>query len=547
VIALCGGIALGGLWGIVQERDLVLTTFTTIPSLTSRLYFISTLFPMWKPAVDLSLVFILIGSVSHTSNLSALKRYVVVGALLGAIVTVLQKHGAAGFLLRNQSSFWSGVDRLPGSFSDPNAQGVYLCCALIFGVVPLWRELRTAAASGVTALLIRYGVLIGVVAVIGYAALLGGSRSFFLGLGIWCALSVFLQRRSLIIPSLVVGVCTLFAATFWKYLISPEHAEFYLGMLPTGARRVLDALSMDRITETFFSRSVFLRMSWEALREYGVWGIGLNRFRYFSPALADAAGYDLGGWIDNANNFYLGLATEVGVLGAVVILATGVNRKLAVPTLKGAGVVVVTVLALLFTGPHIESPEVGFLYAVILGALTRQNSPSESNVQSLYGRSVLRAVALVVVCIGIGAVESSREVGVYTWEREGPGMHQWLAPFSRVSKACGCNGDASFNLEVAHASQEDPIIVTVKGSGGAPIQKVFSRPGIQRITAPCVPKNSSPQQVPYHYPTQGREMFTIVTSSAWSPKDSGSQDPRVFGVRLRDRRVLDLVGHRPCP
>ncbi len=547
VLVVCGGIALGGVSGIVLEINQVFATLSTMSSPASRLYFVSTLLPMWQPVVDLSVLFILIGSMAYVAHVHAVQRCVVLGALFGSIVTVLQKHGGGEFLLRNQSPFWNGIARLSGSFTDPNAQGVYLCCALIFGVVPLWRELTKDRLQGMSKVILKFGVLLSVVAVIVYAALLGGSRSFFLGVAIWVALTVFTKNQRVLVPTAVVGGVALVVATMWRHVISVQRAELYLAMLPTGARRVFDALSVDRIAETLFSRTVFMHMNWEALREYGVWGIGLGRFRYYSPALAGAAGYDLGGWVDNANNFYLGLATELGILAAVVVLSTARKREITAPLFPGVGVILITVFALLLTGPHVEAPEVGLLYAVILGTLTTPKPPLGSTTEYLYGRFRLGAVTLGVICIGAGVVQLSREFGVYGWEREGHGMHQWLAPFSRVSKGCGCDGNASFTLEVAHASKEDPVSVEVRGAFGDAVQKVFSRPGVQRLTIPCVGHSRLDHEMHYHYPAKGKGTFTIVASRAWSPRDTGGADPRVFGVRLRDRLALDLVGHQDCP
>lgn len=547
VLGVCGGVALGGLWNLFLSWNEVSTALSTILGTTSKLYFISTLFPMWQPVVDLAVFFILIGTIVHISNIHALQRSVICGALLGALVTLIQKYGGGEFLLRNQSSFWSGIDRLPGSFTDPNAQGVYLCCALIFGFTPLIRRVRSDTQKQISSLILRYAALCGAILILGYAALLGGSRSFFLGIGIYCILSLFLKKRTIIVPIALLGGGLLLALLLWKYFIPNEQVETYASMLPTGARRILHALSLDRITETFFSRSVFLSMNWEALREYGVWGIGLGRFRYYSPALASAAGYDLGGWVDNSNNFYLGLAAELGILGALVVLSTAVNRRFSPTVMNGGAVVIITLLVLLCTGPHIEAPEVSLLYAAVFGALTSPLPSCDSRCERVQGSSRCLIFALVVICVGGGIAESTREVGVYAWEREGHGMHQWLAPFSRVSKSCGCNGNAVFNLEVARATKEEPVSVSILGAGEVTVHRSFLRPGVHRFSVPCVDSEGASDETQNYLPVQGRAHFTILSGPGWSPKDTGGADSRVLGVRLRDRLAYDLVGHKQCP
>ena len=260
------------------------------------------------------------------------------------------------------------------------------------------------------------------------------------------------------------------------HYVTPETAEHYLGFLPTGARRGVEALALDRIAETFFSRSVFLDMNWVALRENGVWGVGPGRFRYYAPALATVAGYDLRGWIDNSNNFYLGVVAEFGILGAGVMLLAALRRRGSSSMAQGDGAVVFCLLALLITGPHVEAPEVALIYSMVLGILTLPRIASiKAGAGISDGLAVLKLCGLGIVVIGAAVAETTRDRGVYGWEREGHGMHQWLSPVASVERFCNCEGHAGFVLEVARASSDKPVEVEIRNGNGESVTRVFTR------------------------------------------------------------------------
>ena len=190
IVVLCGGIMTGALWSVVIDRSQLLRTFTGIP-LTSFPSLALVMVPVWQPVAEIVVVVLLIGAASNIVNRRSVQWMLTAGALIGALFTVLQKHagGELGILLKNQSSFWSSIHRLPGSFSDPNAQGIYLCIALIFGVFPVWNTVRLHANHNWLWRLVWIVTGVTAIALLGYAVcwVAQGRSCLVLGCGLLLA------------------------------------------------------------------------------------------------------------------------------------------------------------------------------------------------------------------------------------------------------------------------------------------------------------------------------------------------------------------------
>ena len=522
--------------------------------------------PSWKPVSQLCLLFLLVGIFARYRITTSGRVSLLSGALIGGMFTIGQRFIGGDLLLRNQGSFWVGTGRFPGSFSDPNAQGVYLAIALVCAAVPLYVELKQRS------LVTRYASVLGIAVVVLFvAALYAGSRSFLVLIILFVGtLSVKDFRHACIGMAITLSVAFLLGTGF-ELVSGKEQFQQYLNGMPNGLQRLVASLSVLRWEETFFSRSIFLQLLGTSIREFGVWGIGPGAFKHYVPALSVLNGIDLNGWVDNTNNFYLGYLAEYGIVGVLLVGLTvrsfRVDRKVTRIELAG----LVAILVLLITGPHIDAIEVAIAYAFCVGSVVKfrdyaEALPHESSVsvRRFKGASrtlrvgdspplLLTPIAVGLVGVGAATIQFQREHGGYDWDREGGRYHQWLGQVAQIERSCTCHGRMELIVEVAGAHAEAPTEVTVTTAGGATSTRVYRKAGVQTFTLPCGSEmhESSPEE--FHYPRRARTMVQVEASRVWIPARRASrapdsqQDTRALGARIRFRAPQDEISSPPCP
>lgn len=450
------------------------------------------------------------------------RRGLGIGVACAALVTIAQFFDLLTGVVPNQSSFWSGINRLSGSFSDPNAQGIFLAVApfLIFGGMQ-------GRARG--------WWLIGVLSVLmTCAGLLSGSRSFVLALILALLAGVWMVSRRLLFLSLLAGgifvagvsLLDLYAPWFEQWLSS--------SLMPEGGRRVLMTCSLSRVSESFSSRSVFFVLGRELFDHFPLFGVGVDRFRFYVPALVERLGLNISGWVDNSNNFYLGLLTELGLLGTFLFVLTVRGRTLSREreTLCLVGLFVLA--SVLVTGPHLDFPEVLFLSAGLVAASTR---PRAIRVMHT---ATFACVGLVIGFVGV----FTREQGGYLWESRQGHFEQWLSPAAVVSVACSCEGMAELALESSYVPKASPLVVSVSASNGDVRQLHFTASEAQQVTFRC--RKTEPLAHDHH---PGTITLSITTAPGWSPARAWpgkTSDMRTLGIKMRHRRSEDLLGPPRC-
>jgi len=510
--------------------------------------------PSWQPVSELLLFLCLVGIFSRYSTAVEGRLALLIGALIAAIVTVSQRFIGGELLLQNQGSFWRAIERLPGTFTDPNAQGVYLAAVITFVTVP-WlargnRELGDAFRNT--------GVVVAIIVLIA-AGLFSGSRSLFLLMLVFVACVSWRGYRRVFISMAAVGIACLVLVTVTEVVLGQEVFQERLVQLPTGIQRLLSSLSLVRIRETFLSRSVFFAMARTAIAEQGVWGIGPGAFKYYVPALSLSNGIDLKGWVDNANNFYLGFLAEYGLVGLVVAGASLRSCWVSKDVSRIELAAVVAMVLLLGTGPHIEAEEVAVLYAFCIGSVVKFRAVAGSEVGALQHREsgmqfpIFAQLVLVVVVCSSAVVQFHREHGVYNWDLEGGRYHQWLGPVAKVARACTCDGKVEVMAEVLGVDPVSPTEVRVSTVSGASSTRVYPKNGIQKFVLPCenAPHPTTSSEI--SYPRRPVVLLNVSASRGWTPLQaptaiaSQRTDPRTFGVRLRYRSPQDLASRPSCP
>lgn len=313
------------------------------------------------------------------------------GFLLSLIFLAAQRHGRPEIFQGNYSEYWKIAKQYPAASTDPNGLGVSLALALPL----LLTYLRGR--------LILRSLMFSVVLILG---LYSGSRTFILGLlllsvGFLYQFVKRLGRKELSLAFVVGTVGLIFALILFG---NPTVNESLQRAVPFPASiRVLKTLNWNERESMFSSRIIFSRVAIKAWKESPIVGLGLERFYDRQKAAMESLGIDLGGWVDNANNFYLQLLSECGLFGmSLVLLAFSliifiltspysedepeelkevkpeqVRDHRVTPLIKhypslrvqsSARLAVLAFAILLITGPHLLLPEVQAIFAVAITA-----------------------------------------------------------------------------------------------------------------------------------------------------------------------------------
>lgn len=470
--------------------------------------------PLWPAISSWGLwlcFFILLGVSSQRPSVRApFVRGVVYGTALASCVAVLQRwYGdlPAPFAL---GSFWSAIHRVRGTFTDPNAFGVMVAVLLPF--------------------LVRRPFL-GLF--IGTTALLSGSRTLLLGVclfGCWSCLDLVAARgRS---RRLIVTVAVVVLASAFTLLQLPIVSQL-LVFAPESVARTLATLRWETAGELLYSRLVFWEIALRIWSEFPLFGVGYGNFGAELPSYTALLGIDLGGWLDNANSFYLGILAEQGAVGALLLIATFVVlRRNPVTKIAGwaqdhaaevnsqAPRILAILAVLLLLGPHLDFIEISAVIAVIGGGLVTFQDTENGSAPSL------PAIALITACFVLGGVwyETRRDRGVWAWEREGDRWYRWSNGNARVWVDC----PKSKSYQVAVRSLFPPGSTDIDVNGD---QVSLLTGQWKTIEGTCKPGRLVPLR------------FTVA--SVWRPRDVlHIADDRLLGIQISTAEKLSAQEQR---
>jgi hypothetical protein len=524
-IGLIGAAPVGGLAdvridGVMRATDLVRAA-------------LEVQLPTWTMAVRVLCVVLVISFFSYSSEtIHAFVKWLKRGCVVLALYVVGQYLAArysgslasSGVLWRlpNQTPLWDSLGRPSGLVTDPNALGVVLALSL-------WIAFLVPAPK-------RPGWLWSALLVV--AGIVSGSRTFLISIALllpliaWCE-----QRRKLLWGALSAAALAIVCTTlldrysgFVGQLVASEG-------LPMGVRRGVAALSLLRLEETFMSRGVFIDLARAIGAGHRLFGIGAGRFIDYVP-LVGAELNLVRGWKDNSNNFYIGILTELGIVGASLFMVAILGRRVRVTeppvhsmsdTARGAkrtcAVWCLVMLGILgCTGPHTDFTEVLLLFA-FLAAVTTEVRPVIGKISLMLP---FRAAVCAAVLLG-GIASGHHEQGVYGWGNTTTGATRWLSHSASVLARCERNPEGSSRaallLRPQYIPQSEPLRVVLRVAGQEPQEFSFQSSDAREVTVPCSLAKSD---------LASEEVFVhIVTSPAWSPYRAW---PRVSG----DRRILGV-------
>ncbi len=320
------------------------------------------------------------------------------------------------FIFGNQTNFWLMQLRFSGTFTDPNAFA--LASFIIIGfLVFLSEEDRSDKKLPV---IIFIQILL---------TSCSGSRTFFLALfGSLLGLS-YLRSKKLFYTSIIICFSTLFFINL--LFLANRFSPTSLSIFPTSIYRVLTSLNIEDVSQTFFSRQVFNELNFLIFKDYPIFGIGLNQFDQFLPSYQNLLHSDIGSWVDNNNNFYFGLLSELGLLGFLSFLCLINCFRFDFSKSKILIVFCLVFLSLLLLGPHFYFTEVSILFGFLVSQVVREN-PS---ITQKCPRILSLAFCLVII---LGCISNSRfrTIGLYPVEQDGVGNFHWSKQEAKIFLDC---------------------------------------------------------------------------------------------------------------
>lgn len=407
--------------------------------------------PPWlQLAVQCTRYLALLSIFSIASELPRLREQIIRGIAwtvpASLVIVFLQLVAGQHSFVTAQNPFWSALHRYAGSFSDPNAFGLaalLIAAALAGYSPPEGRRLPRLAVLIFAALLVLSAVAV------------SGSRSLLLGVILLVACILPLKRTQW--AALLVSLMVVLAL----YLMLPfARIESVLKMFPASIERVARSIHPDTGADALLSRTVFLRLAIAAWHEHPVFGVGLGRFREGVPFFAAESAIKLDGWLDNANNFYLGVLAELGLVGLLILLWTALQlRQHRLPDHSENRIpryMVWIFLAVLLTGPHIDFDEIAILFAILAA-----QAGFYVSLQSRQGRRLIPTGVILVMTLAI--VRSSAPYGLYAPEREGSEYFSWTRRQSRFLLECDDRGRQTLRYQsLDPRNAQTPLLITLR-------------------------------------------------------------------------------------
>ena len=405
------------------------------------------------------------------------------GLLLGSVVSVAvllgQYKELSPYLSITRASFWVYTGRYSGSFSDPNAFG--LMSVLLIPVLCLCFRGWSNVLGWVVALLL------------GAATLWSGSRTFIVGILIWGLLLAFRWAMNSEGPArkIVLGTLVGCGVLFLAFVSSPKGNELALqASLPIGIERVIETIRIDKTTDRFESRKIFGKIALEIWQQQSWAGIGLGNFYKYQDEAAQRLGIDLGEWRDNANNFYLQILAEGGLIQILILIfafyffAKALSPVVSFVPTAGFGLRVQSLhrlrwvartefgvfAVLLLFGPHTSFDEIRYLLTAILVLGVCYAEISSQRAAGFYRKMLL--LGTLVVPLAYSALFADHYKGVlqrgfYKLEESERGPVRWSSATSYFSFCGSLDGPRVLNISAPRPNLEkEPIQVSISRWSG---------------------------------------------------------------------------------
>jgi O-antigen ligase len=290
-------------------------------------------------------------------NKQALLNIFLLSGALGGLSLIFEKLELWPSILPKIELHWTITERASGFFTDPNSAGLFLGLMLPF----LFKGTKNRS------LWCLLGLLIFVV-----AGFVSGSRTFLLAL----AFSLLLSFRSTKIKILLsASALFVIASLFIVAKVAPDSYKSIAGSFPRSIERAALTLASSEGNDSVESRLLFFNLAKWIWQDHKISGIGPGQFPNVIDRYEHRLSVKLYGWRDNANNFYMGILAELGLMGGIalvifgIFLYRGIDLGISAYS-KEAVQSLLILLILLFLGPHLDFAEVGLLVGFLVGSIS---------------------------------------------------------------------------------------------------------------------------------------------------------------------------------
>jgi O-antigen ligase len=450
----------------------------------------------------------------------------IVGICLGLAVNSIFVFGQVTYLhsifFRTLNPFFHYVYRFSGSFTDPNAFGVV--GALLLPVLIYLSKNNLRALCFIGAVLMIVGEL------------WAGSRTFMLAILLWLLIIGKKYFLSNVNKKLLLGLFSIGVLIVVILGYPPLNEKIQQNISVAGPERILRLLHWTKGIEEFQSRAIFTKIALQSINQYPWTGVGLGRFVLVQERLIHEMKLDLSGWRDNANNFYLQVVAESGLIGLFVLLFIGTvlyqtkfqaSKKDKVELSESVFLKhwVWVFLILLVTGPHLFFPEVLITLALVMALFSVADKEVCEDKKSgiKFAKILLGSICVLVLSLGyVASVPTLDSRGFYRKERSENGQVAW---FSKSAYLEVCS-DEGFGLNIKIATFKPSI-------EQSPIEIVISYLNSQSVLVKneINLNNSNWQNIQLTNLAAGRSRINLEASETWTAPGE-TRNPRALSAQI---------------
>ncbi|MCB0339099.1 MAG: O-antigen ligase family protein, partial [Bdellovibrionales bacterium] len=445
-----------------------------------------------------------------------------------ACLSAVQIFSIYSDLFPNQSSFWSDGNRYAGSFTDPSAFGLFV--VLIFPI--LLSQLRSTHG-------VRFYVNLGLILAWLFLGAYSGSRSFYAGFLVYIGLYCLLRRdRVVLLGLLAVGAVYCTAVWFGLFDVIVQYS--IESQLPRGLIRLAESLNPARALDTFSSRFIFSEVGLRMFFDNLVTGVGFLQYRTHFLSYALQLGHELGVWVDNSNNFYVGILSELGLCGLFALVWSFSNLSIRENlSLSKEFYALCCLLLLLLLGPHTDFDEVALLTAFLLGSVFEIGNflGREGGVLSHFrGPQMLAffSTAFVILVVVFSTKLFFSEWGFYGWEKDEHGRYyRWTSLNAQGFLSCTFKSDNA--EDIAHPYKRtfssEILFRAPQSSVSNPLKVDLAIDG--KALEPLIFSGSDTIKAGFDCGMLPQVQYRLKVSSSFIPRKHGmGLDSRVLGVQV---------------
>lgn len=216
----------------------------------------------------------------------------------------IQNHHSLKF---GNSPFFVAMGRINSTFKDPNSFGLFVAAFIpvLIGLGLSDKKRRPV-----------WGILL-ILALLVFPPI--GSRSAMLGLGLGLVLFLFLSLMTAKISqkkrwTYLILVVIVFCVVTGIFMITAKGSNLYL-RIQQNLSLIFKPSTLNQVVDV--GRMEFWRTAVELMRNYPLGGVGLGAFIIELPNYTKLRGY-AAGHTDSAENYYLQIASEMGLIGLLV-------------------------------------------------------------------------------------------------------------------------------------------------------------------------------------------------------------------------------------